>query len=131
MQAASLGAQLNGFSGTLCSQCSNPSDPPEQNWLGVPVMPQATAGQVVQTLIGSYYCFRAPVTAGDMESFYKEKLQPPGWLMQADANGSMEFVGLSQSGAQLLFIVSGPGNQNDLLVAINVTRPMSFPTSKP
>jgi hypothetical protein len=129
--AASQGVQLQGFSSSLLSQCPNPSDAPQQSWLDIPIMPQATAGQVVQTLVGSYYCFRAQVTAGEMETFYREKLQPPNWMMQADANGSLEFVGLGQAGMQLLFIVSGPGDQNDLLVAINATRPMSFPTSKP
>ena len=94
-------------------------------------MPQAIAGQVVQTLIGSYYCFRAPVTVADMETFYKDKLQPPNWVMQNDSNGSMVFVGLSQSGAQFLTLNSGPGNKNDLIVAINVTNPMLMPTPKP
>lgn len=129
--AATLGSQLNGFSGDLLSQCPNPNDPPMQSWLNVPVMPQATAGQVVQTLIGSYYCFRVPVTAGEVDAFYKEKLSAPNWVMQADANGSMEFVGISQTGAQLLFVVYGPSNKNDTLVALNVTRPMAFPTPQP
>jgi hypothetical protein len=131
MAAATMGSQLNGFSSNLLSQCPNPSDPPMQSWLDIPVMPQATAGQVVQTLIGSYYCFRAPVTVEEADAFYREKLSAPNWVMQADANGSMEFVGLSQAGMQILFLVYGPGNKNDLLVAINVTRPMSFPTPKP
>ncbi len=129
--AATMGSQLNGFSKNLLSQCPNPSDTPMQNWQGVPVMPQATAGQVVQTLVGPYYCFRAPVTAAEADSFYKEKLTAPNWLMQADANGTMLFLGLSQAGAQLLTVMYGPGNSNDLLVALNVTRPMGIPTPKP
>ncbi len=131
MEAATLGSQLNGFSNNLLSQCPNPSDPPMQSWQDVPVMPQATAGQVVQTLIGSYYCFRVPVTAQGADSFYKEKLTAPNWVMQADANGTMEFVGLGQAGVQLLFVAYGPSNKNDLLIALNVTRPLGFPTPKP
>ncbi len=129
--AATLVPQLGGFSNNLLSQCQNPTDPPMQSWLDIPVMPQATAGQVVQTLIGSYYCFRAPVTAADVESFYKGKLTAPQWMVQADANGSIVFAGASQAGGQILFIVYGPGNKNDLLVAINVTAPLAFPTPKP
>ena len=127
--AATQGVQLQALS-TLLSQCPNPADPPMRNWLDIPVMPQATAGQVVQTLVGPYYCCRAPVTPADVEAFYKEKL-PSSWLLQAAANGSMEFVGLSSSGVQLLVIASGPGNKNDLVVAINVTRRIGIPTLKP
>ena len=130
-QQTMLAATEGGLSGPLLSQCPNPSDPPMQAWVNIPVMPQATAGQVVQTLIGSYYCFRTPVTAQDVESFYKEKLTVPNWVMQSDANGTMIFVGLGPSGAQFLVLASGPGNQNDLIVAINVTNPMMMPTPKP
>jgi len=131
MEAATVGAKMQGYSTSLLSQCPNPSDPPKQTWLDIPVMPQATAGQVVQTLIGSYYCYRAPVTVAEMETFYKSQLTPPNWVMQGDVNGQMVFVGFSQAGAQFLTLVSGPGNQNDLIVAINVTNPMVMPTPKP
>jgi hypothetical protein len=131
MEAATVGAKMQGFSPTLLSQCPNPSDPPKKTWLDIPVMPQATAGQEVQTLIGSYYCFRAPVTVADMETFYKSQLPPPNWVMQSDQNGQMVFIGISQTGAQLLTLLSGPGNKNDLIVAINVTNPMMMPTRKP
>ena len=131
IQAATEGVQLKTLSGTLLSQCPNPSDPPMQNWVNIPVMPQATAGQVVKTLIGSYYCFRAPVTVDEMETFYKQRLLPPNWVMQSDSNGSMVFIGVSQTGFQFLSLGSGLGNKNDLIVAINITNPMSISTPKP
>ncbi len=128
MLAATEGPLMQGLSSSLLSQCPNPSDPPQSIWVDIPVMPQATAGQVVQKLIGSYYCFRAPVTVEQMENFYKDKLPPPDWVLQSSANGSMVFASLSQAGAQLLFLVSGPGNKNDLIVAINVTKSLLLPT---
>lgn len=131
MAAATEGAALVGFSGNLLKQCPNPSDAPKASWLDIPVMPQATAGQVVETLIGSYYCFRAPVTVAEVESFYKEKLTAPNWMLTAEADGTMQFVGLSSSGMQILFVLFQPGKNNDVLVAINATRPMSIPTQKP
>jgi hypothetical protein len=131
MAAATEAILMPGLSTTLLSQCPNPSDPPKENWVNIPVMPQATAGQVVETLIGSYYCFRAPVTIADMETFYKEKLSAPNWILQSDVNGSMVFIGMSQAGFQYLFLVSGPGNKNDLIVAINVTISVGIPTPKP
>jgi hypothetical protein len=131
MEAATVGAKMQEYSATLLTQCPNPSDPPKQNWVDIPVMAQATAGQVVQTLIGSYYCFRASVTVQDVEAFYKSQLAPPNWVMQSDVNGKMVFIGISQAGAQILTLVSGPGKMNDLIVAINVTNPMVMPTQKP
>ncbi len=91
-------------------------------------MPQATAGQEVKTLVGSYYCFRAPVTVRDLEGFYKSKLAAPQWVLEGDVNGTMEFVGLSQAGAQLVTVASESGDKNDLIVALNVTRPVGIPT---
>ena len=129
--ASTVAAIMPGFSANLLSQCPNPTDPPKQIWVNIPVMPQATAGQVVQTLIGSYYCFRAPVTFADMESFYKQKLPPPGWMLQSDANGAMIFVGFTQTQFQMLILNSGPGNKNDLIVAINITHPLTIPIPTP
>jgi hypothetical protein len=127
-EAATQSVLMGGFSVSLLSQCPKPSDPPMQDWVGIPVMPQATGGQVVQTLIGSYYCFRAPVQVQDVEAFYQAKLTGPTWYMQSDLNGSMTFLGFSPAGFQTLFIVSGPGAQGDLVVALNVTVPVSLPT---
>ena len=129
MVAATADAQLSRLSFFL-QQCPNPSDPPIQNWLDIPVMPQATAGQRVDTLIGSYYCFRAPVTVDQMEKFYKDNLSPSGWGLQADAHGAMEFVRLGPAGGQILFLVSGPGSKGDLIVVINATVPLAIPTPK-
>jgi hypothetical protein len=131
MQAAALGAGTVGFSDNLLSKCPDPADPPKQTWLDIPVMPQATAGQEVQTLIGFYYCFRVPVSAQDAVSFYKSKLTGPTWQLLSDANGTMEFVGMSPSGMQILFLLYGPSKKGDLLVAINATSPLAIPTQKP
>ena len=131
MGAATAAVLMPGFSASLLSQCPNPSDPPKQNWMNIPVMPQATAGQVVETLIGSYYCFRAPVTVAEVETFFKSQLASPNWTLQSDTNGQMVFIGASQAGFQYAFLVTGPGNKNDLIVAINATRPVSLPTPTP
>jgi len=130
MESATQSVQMNMLSDDLLQGCPDPSDPLRQDWLGIPVMPQATAGQVVETLIGSYYCFRAPVSVVDVETFYKQKLTTPPWVLQSDQNGSMTFIGLGPSGAQILFLLSGSSKKNDLIVAINVTNPVMLPTPK-
>jgi hypothetical protein len=127
MMAATADAKLSGLSFFL-QQCPDPSDPPMKIWFEIPVMPQATAGQIVKTMLGDYYCFRAPVTIEEMETFYKGNLSPTGWGLQADANGTMEFIRLGQAGGQILFLVSGPGHKGDLIVVINVTKPLIIPT---
>jgi hypothetical protein len=43
----------------------------------------------------------------------------------------MVFFGLNGGEFQYLFLVSGPGNQNDLLVALNVSSPMGVPSPNP
>ena len=126
--AATQSVLMTSLSGALLIQCPNPSDSPMQQWVNIPVMPQATAGQVVRTLIGSYYCFRAPVTVQDVEAFYKDKLPAPAWFLQSDLNGSMTFFGFSPAGIQQLFVVAGPGKANDLIVALNVTVPIGLST---
>ena len=128
MAAGTQAALAPQVSGTFLSQCPHPSDAPMQEWQSIPVMPQATAGQIVSTLVGPYYCYRAPVTVQEMETFYKGKLAAPDWLLESDVSGTMEFVGISQAGMQFLVITSGPGDKGELLVAINVTRPVGIPT---
>jgi hypothetical protein len=129
--AATQGVQLKSLSRSLLSQCPNPSAAPLAHWLNIPVMPQATAGQVVQTLIGPYYFFQAPVTPGQVNACYQDALQGPDWRIAAETTGALEFAGLGQAGAQLLFIVSGPGTGGGLIVAINVTNPVGFPILQP
>ncbi len=130
--AATMNAGLKNSGATqFLKQCPDPKDPPMQSWLNVPVMPQATAGQRVDTLIGSFYCFRAPVAASDVVDFYKQNLQAPTWVLQSQTDGVMQFFGLSDKGIQLLLVVYGPSSKNDMVVVINVTGAMAIPTFKP
>ncbi len=57
----------------------NSTDEPLSNWNGIPIMPQATAGQQVND---TSYAFRVPVDSGTIESFYSNTLKPQGWNMQ-------------------------------------------------
>ncbi len=130
--AATMNAGLKNSGATqFLKQCPDPKDPPMQSWLNIPVMPQATAGQRVDTLVGSFYCFRAPVAASDVMDFYKQNLQAPTWVLQSQADGVMQFFGLSDKGIQLLLVVYGPSSKNDMIVVINVTAAMGIPTLKP
>ena len=49
---------------------------PLAQWNGIPILPEATVGEQSDT---STYVFKAPVTSGSIESYYREKLKDLGW----------------------------------------------------
>ncbi len=55
----------------------NPQGAPVQEWKGIPIMPQATAGQEFPE--SNIYSFKANVTTKEVQDFYSEKLTPLGW----------------------------------------------------
>lgn len=55
----------------------NPQGAPVQEWKGIPIMPQATAGQEFSD--NNTYSFKANVTAQEVQDFYKEKMTALGW----------------------------------------------------
>jgi hypothetical protein len=55
----------------------NPQGAPAQEWKGIPIMPQATAGQ--EFTANNSYSFRASVTIEEVQNFYNEQLTPLGW----------------------------------------------------
>lgn len=55
----------------------DPQGTPVQEWRGIPVMPQATAGQEFSE--NNTYSFKANVTAKEVQDFYNQKLTDLGW----------------------------------------------------
>ena len=55
----------------------DPQGTPVQDWRGVPIMPQATAGQEFSE--NNTYSFRAPVTVQEVQDFYNQNLASLGW----------------------------------------------------
>ena len=55
----------------------NPQGAPVQEWRGIPILPQATAGQEFSE--NHTYSFKANVTAKEVQDFYNEKLTALGW----------------------------------------------------
>ena len=55
------------------------TDKPLSDWNGIPIMPQATAGQHVND---TTYAFRVPVDTGTIESFYSNTLKSQGWNLE-------------------------------------------------
>ncbi len=55
----------------------NPQGTPLQEWKGIPIMTQATAGQEFSE--NNTYSFRAAVTIKEVQDFYNENLTALGW----------------------------------------------------
>lgn len=64
----------------IATQFGNYFDPqgtPVQEWKGIPIMPQATAGQEFSE--NNSYSFRVPVTVKEVQDFYNERMTALGW----------------------------------------------------
>jgi hypothetical protein len=55
----------------------NPEGTPVQEWRGIPIMPQATAGEEFSE--NNTYSFRVDGTVEEIQSFYDQKLSALGW----------------------------------------------------
>lgn len=66
----------------------NPQGTPVQEWNGIPIMPQATAGQ--EFTGQKTYSFKAPVTTKDVQDFYNQKLADLGWKQPFSLPGGAE-----------------------------------------
>jgi len=55
----------------------DPQGAPVQEWRGIPILPQAIAGQEFSE--NNTYSFKANVTAKEVQDFYNEKLAALGW----------------------------------------------------
>ena len=70
------------------AQYFDPVGQPVQTWNGIPIMPQATAGQEFKP--GQVYSFKAAATRDEAANFYQSKLPALGFnsLMAGPATGS-------------------------------------------
>ena len=59
------------------------------DWNGIPIMPQATAGEQADH---DTYRFRVPVDSGTIETYYSDKLKSLGWNLADSRWQGMEFT---------------------------------------
>lgn len=100
------------------TQYLNPQGKPATEWNGVPIMPQATAGQEFSKTTYSYRV--SGVDANAIQSFYSDKLKAQGWtspfsVQGGGAGGVMLFTKQSQ----VLSITITKVDQ-DLVVLLNL-----------
>src|SRR5512134_2627944 len=83
----------------------DPQGTPVQDWKGIPIMPQATAGQEFPE--SNIYSFKANVTPQEVQDFYEEKLAALGWTQPFDIpneSGEVSMI-LFQKGSNALTIM--------------------------
>ncbi len=106
-----LPSALPDISGML-----NPTGKPVPDWKGIPIMPQATAGQEFSD---HDYSFKAPVAATDVQAFYDEKMKSLGWQsavgFQVTGKGGLMVF---RNGSDLLTITITPDPQDDKAVVV-------------
>jgi hypothetical protein len=88
----------------------DPTGTPVEQWNGIPVMPQATAGEEFGDNVYSYTIL---ATAIDVQNFYNQRMENLGWTspfgFQASEEGGIMFF---QNGNDFLTITVTP-DQND------------------
>src|SRR5215211_5934285 len=77
---------------TLASGMPEPQGKPVQEWRGIPIMPEAIAGQE----FANAYSFRANATVQEVQAFYDERLAQLGWSQPFESSfdengGTMAF----------------------------------------
>jgi hypothetical protein len=96
----------------------NPQGTPVQEWRGIPVMPQATAGQ--EFAENNTYSFRVAATTEEVQDFYNSQLEPLGWeqpfSFPLEAEGGI-MVYQMDSSVLTITIVSSEGS---LVVALTL-----------
>ena len=83
----------------------DPTGTPVDQWNGIPVMPQATAGEEFGE---ATYSYTVPASALDVQTFYTQKMEELGW-------SSMFSLPVSDEGGIMLF------EKDSNLVTITIT----------
>ena len=110
------------------SQFFNPVGQPVQTWNGIPIMPQAAAGQEFKP--GEIYSFKAAATVAQGESFYQAKISALGFSLNGGpATGSAGTGSNAQHNSFLYFykgsrillisITSFDSDPNTIIVVIS------------
>jgi hypothetical protein len=106
----------------LATSIGNSLDPqgtPVQEWRGIPIMPQATAGEEFSET--NTYSFRVNATAADVQEFYDTELTALGWTqpfeVPLEADGGLLLFEKDGSGLTILLVPS----ENSMVVLLSLT----------
>jgi hypothetical protein len=125
-QSPSLPLPFANLSGI--SQYYNPVGQPVQTWNGIPIMPQATAGQEFKP--GAVYSFKATAVISQAVSFYQGKMPALGYAINGGPGTGSAGTGSNAlhnsflyyfKGSQiiLMYILSYDNNPGHIIVVIS------------
>jgi len=126
-QAADLATQAAPLS-TLMANPSlvpgipggNPLDPqstPLAEWKGIPIMPQATAGDELETV----YSFKVDATSTEIEEYYQKNLEDLGWNKDFSMPMDVTAILLFTKDNQTLTITIMPSESGGMIVMLTLT----------
>lgn len=86
--------------------CMDPQGSPVSDWNGIPVMPQATAGQECPDL--KSYSFRVNATVKEVQDFYTSELEELGWsvLFNMPAGDAGAIQSFQKDGSSLTITIT-------------------------
>lgn len=107
----------------LATQFGNALDPqgaPAQEWKGIPIMPQATAGQEFTENGTNIYSFKASATAQEVQDFYKDKMTALGWNQSFSMPGGSEggFMAFQKDSSFLTIVITSSDNAVVVLLTL-------------
>jgi hypothetical protein len=97
----------------------DPQGTPVQEWRGIPIMPQAIAGEEFSE--SNTYSFKANVTAQEVQEFYSNELTALGWTqpfeVPLEAEGGLLMFQKENSGLMILITPS----EGSIVVLLTMT----------
>jgi hypothetical protein len=109
--ATSLAVTYEALTSKTTSDFSS-TEEPLANWNGIPIMPEAIAGQQADDRT---YAFKVPVDSGTIESYYSDTLKSLGWDLADSRWQGMEFT---KDKSVLLVILTPSANMQDWIVTL-------------
>ncbi|MBV6467902.1 MAG: hypothetical protein PGMFKBFP_03275 [Anaerolineales bacterium] len=95
----------------------DPKSPPLSEWKGIPIMPQASAGEELEGM----YTFKVAADSKEIQDFYDKQLTDLGW----ESSFSMPVAGTSMflftKGDQVLTITVMPSDAGGAIVMLTLT----------
>lgn len=101
----------------------DPSGEPVAEWKGIPVMPQAVAGQEFPD--NTSYSYRVPAKLEEVTKFYEDALKLGGWqsmFSMPPANDSAVLIYTGDKGAALTITITPSFDQDGLIVILQLTQ---------
>lgn len=94
----------------------DPQSPPLSEWNGIPVMPQASAGEESEGM----YTYKIAATTQEIQDFYKSKLPDLGWQESFSMPLEGTAILLYAKGNQVLSVTIMPSDGSDTIVLITM-----------